>query len=333
MTSEHHGFRLLAVAVLAPLVVAIGAVLATIELAATGPSRIATHWGFSGGPNGYGSPYTYPILIAAISVALIVLLGGSSVLAAHRAPLTRVLKLLAISPIWITVLLGVGLAGALLEQRTTASVTHAQNPTVALVLGAVAATILAAGAWFLLPKAEKSPNDAETVDVAPVVLADGERASWIRTASASRSILLVFVGVGVLLGAAEILVVTTTEGQFWWFSFIPVVVLIILLSNLTFTVRIDSRGVRIRSVIGFPSVWIPLENLESANVVDVQAFSQYGGWGVRWNLSGRLGIILRSGQALEIHRRKGLVVVITVDDATTAAALINGLVQRWPKAV
>jgi hypothetical protein len=328
MTTAYHGFRILAIAVLAPLVLTIAAVLVTVELAATGPSRIATHWAFSGGPNGFGSPYTYPVLIAAMSVALIVLLGGSSVLAAHRAPLTRMLKLLAITPIWITVLLGVGLTGALLEQRTAASVSNAQNPTTALILGALGATVLAAGSWFLLPKAEKSPTEAETVGVAPVALADSERASWIRTASVSKSIMLVFVGIGVIIGAAEILVVITTEGQFWWFSIIPVVVLVILLSNLTFTVRIDSRGVRIRSVIGFPSVWIPLDNLESANVVDVLAFSQYGGWGVRWNLSGRLGIILRSGQALEIHRKKGLTVVITIDDATTAAGLINGLVKR-----
>jgi hypothetical protein len=110
-----------------------------------------------------------------------------------------------------------------------------------------------------------------------------------------------------------------------------VVVLVILLSNLAWTVRIDSRGVRIRSAMGFPSISIPLDNITSANVVDVNALSQYGGWGVRWNLGGRLGIILRSGEALEIHRRKGLVVVITIDDATTAAGLINGLIQRQPK--
>ncbi|HEX4057174.1 MAG TPA: DUF1648 domain-containing protein [Galbitalea sp.] len=328
MTSTHHGFRLLAVAVLAPLVLTIAGVLITAELAATGPPRIATHWGFAGAPNGFGSPYTYPILIAAISIALIVLLGGTSVLAAHRAPLTRVLKLLAITPIWITVLLGVGLGGALLEQRTVASVSHAQSPGFALLVGAVGATIISAASWFVLPRAQKSPTEAETVSVAPVQLADGERASWIRTTSASRPILFVFVGIGVILGAAEILVVTASGQQVWWFLIVPVVVLLILLSNLAFTVRIDSRGVRIRSVVGFPSISIPLDNLVSANVTDVLAFTQYGGWGLRFNLNGRLGIILRSGEALEVHRRKGLTVVITIDDATTAAGLVNALVKR-----
>jgi hypothetical protein len=331
MTTEHHGLRLLLVAVILPLVLMIAGVLVTVELAATGPARITTHWGLAGHPNGFGSPYTYPVLIAAVSVAIIVLLGGTTVLAAHRAPFTVMLKVLGISPIWITVLLAVGLGGALLEQRTAASVSNAPNPSFALIVGAVSASVLAAGSWFLLPKAEKSPTERDIITVPPVELATGERASWIRRAAASRTILLVFVGVGVLLGAAEILVLLSTEGQFWWFSFIPVVVLVILLSNLAFTVRIDSRGVRIRSVIGFPSIWIPITNVESANVVDVLAFSQYGGWGVRFTLNGRLGIILRSGQALEIHRKKGIVVVITVDDATTAAALINGLVQRRAK--
>jgi hypothetical protein len=331
MTSEHHGLRLLAVAVVAPLLLAIVGVLVTVELAATGPARIATHWGFSGQPNGFGSPYTYPVLIAAVSVAIIVLLGGTTVLAAHRAPFTVMLKVLGITPTWITVLLSVGLGGALLEQRTTASVSAAPNPGLALIIGAVAASVLAAAAWFLFPRAEKSPTEKDIVTVAPVQLADGERASWIRRTSASRTILAVFIAIGLVLGAAEILVLLSTAGQFWWFSFIPVVVLVILLSNLAFTVRVDSRGVRIRSVVGFPSIWIPLTNIESANVVDVLAFSQYGGWGVRFNLNGRLGIILRSGQALEIHRKRGIVVVITIDDATTAAALINGLVQQRAK--
>jgi hypothetical protein len=327
-TSGQHGFRLFTVAVLAPLAFAIAGVLVTVALAASGPARVATHWGFSGPPNGFGSPYTYPILIAVISVALIVLLGGSAVLAAHRSPLTGMLKVLAIAPLWVTVLLDVSLGGSLLEQRTSASVSTAANPALALVIGVVIASVLSVGAWFLLPKAVRSPAADEPVTVSPVLLADGESASWVRTTSASRGVLLIFVGIGVILGAAEILVVLSTGGRAWWFSIIPVVVLIILLSNLAFTVRIDSRGTRIRSVVGIPSISIPLRDMESARVIEVNALSQYGGWGIRWNLSGRLGIIVRSGQALEIHRRRGLIVVVTVDDATSAAGLINGLVQR-----
>ncbi|HEX4442353.1 MAG TPA: DUF1648 domain-containing protein [Galbitalea sp.] len=328
MTSALHGFRMLSVAILAPLVITIAGVLVSLALAANAPARIATHWDSAGHIDGYGSPYTYAIVIATVCVPLIVLLGGSAVLVSHRSPVTVMIKVLGVSTLWVSVLIAVGLTGALLDQPTAASVASATAPGLSLLAGAVIASLLSVGAWFVMPRAVRSPSDSELTSVAPVLLADGERASWIRTASASREFVWVFAGIGVLLGAAEVLVVVTTAGAFWWFTFIPVVALVILLSNLAWTVRVDARGVKIRSVLGVPSITIPLDNVERAVVVDIRAFSQYGGWGVRFNLAGRIGIILRSGQALEIHRKRGLIVVITVDDATTAAALINGLVQR-----
>jgi hypothetical protein len=114
-------------------------------------------------------------------------------------------------------------------------------------------------------------------------------------------------------------------------SFIPVVVILLLLTNFTWTVRVDARGVRVRSVIGVPWVSIPLDQITSADVIEVQALAQYGGWGIRWALNGRIGVIVRSGEALEVHRAKGLDLVVTVDDAGTAAALLNALVTRSPE--
>jgi Protein of unknown function (DUF1648) len=326
MSTASHGFRLFAVAILAPVVVTIVAVVVSLTLAASGPSRVATHWDAAGHIDGYGSPYIYPILMAAVSVAIITLLGGATVLSAHHHAVTPVIKLLAVTSLWVTVFLGIGFTGALLDQRTAADVTSAHGPALALIVGALIAAAVGVGAWFILPKGVRSP--AGTDPVAPVSLTESERASWLRTATASRRVIVGFVGIGLVLCAVEITVVLLSDGRLWWFAFVPIVALVIVLSNMTFTVRVDSRGVRIRSVLGFPSISIPLDNIVSADVVDVNAFSDYGGWGVRWNLGGRIGIILRSGQALEVRRRKGLVVVITVDDATSAAALVNGLVQR-----
>ena len=134
-----------------------------------------------------------------------------------------------------------------------------------------------------------------------------------------------------LVAAATTLSVISTAGQYWALSFIPVVVILLLLTNFTWTVRVDARGVRVRSVIGVPWVSIPLDQITSADVIEVQALAQYGGWGIRWALNGRIGVIVRSGEALEVHRAKGLDLVVTVDDAGTAAALLNALVTRSPE--
>ncbi|MEJ1230123.1 MAG: hypothetical protein WDM88_05085 [Galbitalea sp.] len=117
-------------------------------------------------------------------------------------------------------------------------------------------------------------------------------------------------------------------GRYWAVSFIPLAVILLSLSMFAWTVRVDVRGVRIRAALGIPVFKVPLDRITSADVVDVQALSQYGGWGIRIALNSRLGIILRSGEALEVHRSKGLDLVVTVDDASSAAALINGLLQR-----
>jgi hypothetical protein len=80
--------------------------------------------------------------------------------------------------------------------------------------------------------------------------------------------------------------------------------------------------------IGLPTFRIPLAEIRSAAVTDVQPLSGYGGWGVRFGLNGRVGIILRAGEALEILRTKGHSLVVTVDDAISAAALVNALVEQ-----
>jgi hypothetical protein len=161
--------------------------------------------------------------------------------------------------------------------------------------------------------------------VTPVALAPGERASWIRTASLSTGLIWFIILICVAIGVVTVVSTILTNGQYWWISFVPVVVLLIALSNFAWTVRVDARGLTIRSVLGIPVVHVPLDQVTSADVIDVQAISQYGGWGIRIALNGRLGVIVRSGEALEVHRSKGLDVVVTVDDASTAAALLNGL--------
>ena len=323
-----HGVRMLAVAVIAPAVLALAAVIVLLRLAATGPARVATHWGYSGPADGFGSPYTYPILMGSISLVLIAVLGGGTVLFTHRGPLTRVIKLLAVTSTWVTVLLGVTLISSLITQRTTASVHQAASPGPWLLVGAVAGFALAAGGWFALPKAVRVSPAEDSAVVAPVSLTDSERASWHRTATASRRVTWLLIALTIIVGAAELLVIYTSSGRAWPVAFLPIVLMLIVLATLTWSVRVDARGVLLRSAIGVPYFKIPLENIVSASVVQVHAMTEYGGWGVRWNLAGRMGIILRSGEALQIHRAKGVDIVITIDDAITAAGLINALVQR-----
>jgi hypothetical protein len=314
--------RILIVALIAPLVIAGAALAWSFSLAAHLPARVVVHWDLAGHPNGYGSPFQFPIALASVCLPLIAIFGGAVVLMSHRGPLTPLSKLLAVTSTWVTLIVSVTFLESLLERNAGADI------GVILAVAFAIATIVAAGEWFVLPPGVRGVGGGVRASVPPVSLAAGERASWIRTASVSAGMTWVVVAICVVIAAITIFSTIATGGQYWWFAFVPVIVLLVVLSNFAWTVRVDDRGLRIRSVLGIPVVRVPLDQVTSADVIDVQALSQYGGWGIRFALNGRIGIIVRSGEALEVHRRKGLDVVVTVDDASSAAALLNALVQR-----
>jgi hypothetical protein len=325
MNQPTHGTRILIVALVATLVLTLAVLAITFTIASTLPSSVAVHWNSAGVVDGHGSPYSFPILIAVFCLPLDAIFGAIAVLSSHRAPVTVMTKILAVVGLFITVLLAVILGGTLVVQQGHGS--QAQLPIVWVPIGFGVAAIVSVGAWFVLPKAVKVPRGGGTV-IAPVALGAQERASWIRSATAPAALTWGVVGFMVLITVILLFSVYEKGGANWPVVFIPVVIFLIVLSSFAWTIRVDARGVRMRSSLGIPTINVPLANIESAEVVDVQAISQYGGFGVRYGLNGRFGVILRSGEALEILRHNRRSVVVTVDDAASAAALINGLVQR-----
>jgi hypothetical protein len=71
---------------------------------------------------------------------------------------------------------------------------------------------------------------------------------------------------------------------------------------------------------------IALDKVSSARAIDLEP-AQWGGWGWRASPNGS-AIVLRRGEALELTFKGGRRFAVTVDDAATGAALLNGLVAR-----
>jgi hypothetical protein len=74
---------------------------------------------------------------------------------------------------------------------------------------------------------------------------------------------------------------------------------------------------------------VPLERIDGAHAIDLDALA-HGGWGYRGGLHlfGKASVVVRSGPAVQLDLRGGKRLFITVDDATTAARLLNGLLGR-----
>jgi hypothetical protein len=57
----------------------------------------------------------------------------------------------------------------------------------------------------------------------------------------------------------------------------------------------------------------------------VNPLAEFGGWGWRWGADGRVGVVLRAGEGIQVTRTNGKRFVVTVDDAQTGASVLAGV--------
>lgn len=81
-------------------------------------------------------------------------------------------------------------------------------------------------------------------------------------------------------------------------------------------------AVEARSFIGWPVVRAAASNVADVAVGEVAPFAEFGGWGLRLSVDGKVGIVMRRGEGLRIERRTGRPIVVTLDDAAAAAAAL-----------
>ncbi|MBC2876678.1 MULTISPECIES: hypothetical protein [Streptomyces] len=186
----------------------------------------------------------------------------------------------------------------------------------ALVAGALG--ILLAG--LTAPRPRKAVAAATTAPAPRLPLGPTEGAAWTR-AVVSRPLL----GLGVAL-----LAVAAGFGfAGGWTSGLGMAVGALLVLPLSGArVAVDRHGLTVTPLWApRPRLRIGLDRVGSADGRALDAFREFGGWGYRVR-SGRSGLVLRSGDALVVRLTGGGEFVVTVDDAATAAALLNTLADR-----
>lgn len=93
-------------------------------------------------------------------------------------------------------------------------------------------------------------------------------------------------------------------------------------------VTVTETAVRVSAgPFGLPLWTIPTTDVVEAAVEEVRPVRRYGGYGYRAR-GGRRCLIVRAGKGLLLRRRVGRDVVVSVDGAEEAAALVNALVER-----
>lgn len=319
------------VGVIVPLAMIALASIAVIAWLPEIPEPAAIHWGAEG-PDGFGPGWTHLVVLAGVGGGLVVLFVVIA-LGAHRlsprdegagAPHPRwspTARLLGAASLGVAGLLSALAVMSVGSQRGLADAVDAPNIT-PWVFGLLAiAVALSLAGWFLqppVPLASGPSGEAAT----PLPLSDHERAVWVKSVSIAKSGQIVLgigvfltIGMGVLLLALDV-----TAG--WIVTVLAVLLLVLVLTGLTFRVRASAAGLRVRSAAGWPRLEIPAAEIARVRAVMVDPFAEFGGWGYRIGTDGRRGFVLRAGDALEVTRTDGRVFVVTVDDAATAASVL-----------
>jgi hypothetical protein len=319
---RRHDSRVLLIALLIPIAltsVALGVVLAWLPQL---PGTVATHWGLHGA-DGFGPRATLPILLAVSGFGVPLLLGGIVVLTERSAFGFGQKMIAALSPA-TTVLMVIVFVGSVAVQRGLHDARQAPDISVLVLVAFVSAAVIGVGAWFVLPK--WSRVDLAWRSTAPLPLAPDERAVWLGTARFPIWMIALILIPSLGISVVSSWLAAQHGGVSWLLLGVPVIVLLALLSSTDWRVRVDAAGLSVRSIVGVPRWTIPIGDVAEAGTTSVVALGDFGGWGIRWGHR-RVGIITRSGSALEVRRRDGTSLVITVDDAASAAALLTARVS------
>jgi hypothetical protein len=302
------------------LLASVGPAVWALTVADRFPDEVARHWGLGGEVTGTWPLGSQLLVLGTITLLVAGACGGFAVLG--RQPLT-LRRLLAGVGVWTAVVLGVSQVAGLVGQLDLDDPFQAPAPGPGLAAGAVLGLVLA----VVVARAAQEPAHVAEADAPPdghlPRLSDDEASAprWRGEPATSRGLLLV-AGL-VLAGSALPLLVGT-----WWPLVLGASVLVPLVGLARFRVEVDGDGLVARSG-PVTLLHVPVDQVAGADVIEeLDPFWEFGGWGLRVDVHGRTGLVSRAGEALTITRADGSEVVVTVDDATGAAATLNTLADR-----
>lgn len=308
--------------------IAVTAIAVAIQLALLGdlPEVVAVNWDAAGQPNRFGPAWSVPLATAISGIVIIASILGANLrglMRGNRGPTYRVMGALATG---LTALVAVLATSTLGLQAGLADAQGAPAITAPLLISFVSAGAAGIGAWVVQPRqaAPRSGSASRRLDLRPT-----ERAVWMRETGLSAPLTAITSAVLILMLALvpSAWLLGASTGTTIALAAAAAVVLLVSPMLLPYRVRVDHRGLSVTSVIGYPRFTVPASDVRTVETSQVDPIGEFGGWGLRW-VPGRIGIITRSGEAVRVQRRSGRWLVVTVDDATTAAALLQTLSTR-----
>lgn len=327
--SPHTVGRFVLVALILPAVLTLIAIVVQLMMLPMLPDTVASHWTASGTADGFAPSWLNPLMTAVLGLGIPALLALAALPGLRRGDRGTSYRLLGALSAATSVLMATLLTWTLVIQLGLDDVADATLPfwpTMVVIMGLTVGSGVAA--WFAQPR--DYPQEPVVPGVVPLDLEPGERAVWMRTVSIARTALITMVLAVILVTGLAVgsWVVGATTGVSWVLTGAAALLIALTATTACFHVRVDADGLHVESVLGVPRFRVPLESVDGVAAVEVNPMGDFGGWGLRLGLDGRFGVVLRTGPALQVARRGKRTLVVTVDDAETAAALLEALVER-----
>lgn len=314
-----HRARTTVLTLVVPLVVAAAAVLVALSWADELPDPVATHWGAGGEPDGFSS-LTGALTLLVLTAVLTAV--SCWVLAVRLGVTSATRRVAAGTSVGLTTFVAVVVVGSLAQQRGLTDAADAGSLTGTLVTAAGIGLLLGGVAAALVPgDPTTTATDAPPADAARLPLTATERVAWTATVWSPAALV-------VALPVLALQVVLSIVLDTWLLAAFALLVALLLAAMLVLRVTVSASGLDARSPFGWPRLRVPLDEVVSARAGTVSPLKEFGGWGYRVALDGRTGFVLRAGDAIVVERTAGRTSVVTVDDAATAAALLNSLAER-----
>lgn len=338
LTRRQARRRYALIAIVVPLVFFAAVLVTQFALLPTLPNPVAIHWRLDGVADGFAAPWALPLgttgvgFLVTLLVAVLPFLGDAAQGSARGGAMGY--RLMAAITWAETAFIGAFMIPSFVIQIGLEDARDARLSGWWGLAALPIAALLALLAWRITVEPPRTGRETDTPTAMP--LAPAEQAVWIQRVGMARggAILLFALGIGTLAAVVAVGIAALNAGDPGAMSaLVPTAILlvlvIVLVATMTvFRVRVDDRGLEVRSAVGWPRIRIRRDEIGSAEVVIVNPMGEYGGWGWRYGINSGWGVVMRAGEAIRVVRTNGKVFTVTVDDAATGAALLNGLIAR-----
>lgn len=291
------------------------------------PNPAAVHWGPSGLPDGFGSPWQNLGLFVGVNVIMLALpLVGRFQASRPSTGLPKATwasgsRFLPAFVLGMTVSMQAQGIGSSLVQLDAADARDTGSTLWVLIGGFAGGTIVGLVAFLLQPMLQLDPEAGEPA-AEPLPLSGAERAVWVGEVTPSRTMSWVVTSTIVMLVALSVWMFTIEAVAGWITLGTLVFCAALMLMCMRFSVRIGAQGFEAKSMIGFPVFRVPAEDVASVVTAEINPLGEFGGWGLRFS-GNRTGIVPRSGEGIVITKRDGRVLVATLAGAEEAAAVLS----------